>query len=49
MSSEQQLTIGSGVDRGSNSARLHALGNAVVPQCAQIIGEVIRQMLLGAA
>lgn len=26
-------------------AEVHAIGNAVVPQCAQVVGEVIREML----
>lgn len=36
-----------GVSRGLDGARRRALGNAVVPQCAQVVGEVIREMLRG--
>jgi DNA (cytosine-5)-methyltransferase 1 len=35
-----------GLPRGlDNRRRIRALGNAVVPQCAQVVGEVIQQML----
>lgn len=36
-----------GLPPGLDGARRRGLGNAVVPQCAQVVGEVIRQMLGG--
>lgn len=41
------LRVADGVSRGLHGprARIYALGNAVVPQCAQVVGEVILQML----
>lgn len=37
--------VDDGVSRRMDAARKRALGNAVVPQCAQVVGEVIRQIL----
>jgi DNA (cytosine-5)-methyltransferase 1 len=34
-----------GLPRGLDGARRKSLGNCVVPQCAQVVGEVIREML----
>lgn len=39
------VRVADGLPKGLDTARKRALGNAVVPQCAQIVGEVIRQML----
>ncbi len=33
-----------GVPRGLDRARTRALGNSVIPQCAQVIGHVIREL-----
>jgi DNA (cytosine-5)-methyltransferase 1 len=33
-----------GVSRGLDKSRLRALGNAVVPQCAEVIGRIIAEM-----
>lgn len=38
-----------GLPRGLDTRRRAALGNAVVPQCAQVVGEVIRQLAAGGA
>jgi DNA (cytosine-5)-methyltransferase 1 len=37
--------VSGGMDGRKRRARLRALGNAVVPQCAEVVGQVIRQML----
>jgi DNA (cytosine-5)-methyltransferase 1 len=34
-----------GLPRGLDGARRRSLGNCVVPQCAQVVGEVIQEML----
>jgi DNA (cytosine-5)-methyltransferase 1 len=39
------VRVGSGLPRGLDGARRKSLGNCVVPQCAQIVGEVILNML----
>lgn len=41
--------VDDGLCRRMDAARKRALGNAVVPQCAQIVGEVIKQMIAEAA
>ena len=41
----RMVRVGHGVPKGLDRPRIRALGNAVVPQCAEVVGHLLRELI----